>query len=65
MTDDQLILKFQKIEDNFNKAVISNKVAEIKDCVTPDWVLVDSNGGIIPQEGFFWFLNKDFFRIQQ
>ena len=58
MTDDQLILDFQKIEDNFNKAIISNKVAEIKDCVTPDWVLIDSNGGIIPQEGFFKVLEQ-------
>ena len=58
MTDEQLISEFQKIEDNFNKAVISNKVDEIKKCVTEDWVLVDSQGGIIPQEGFFRVLEQ-------
>ncbi len=58
MTDEQLISEFQKIEDDFNKAVISNKVDEIKKCVTVDWVLVDSQGGIIPQEGFFRVLEQ-------
>ena len=53
MTDEQLITEFQKIEDDFNKAVISNEVDEIKNCVTEDWVLVDSQGGIIPQERLF------------
>lgn len=53
MTDQQLITQFQQIEDRFNKAVISNKVDEIKKCVTEDWVLIDSQGGIIPQQGFF------------
>ena len=58
MTDELLISEFQKIEDNFNKAIISNKVDEIKKCVTEDWVLVDSQGGIIPQEGFFRVLEQ-------
>ncbi|HEX6430209.1 MAG TPA: nuclear transport factor 2 family protein [Niastella sp.] len=58
MKDEQLISAFQEIEDDFNKAVISNKVDEIKKCVTEDWVLVDSQGGIIPQEGFFRVLEQ-------
>jgi ketosteroid isomerase-like protein len=53
MTDEQLISEFQKIEDNFNAAIISNSVDEIKKCITSDWVIVDSQGGIIPQERFF------------
>jgi len=53
MTHEELIQQFQVIEDNFNMAVISNKVEEIKKCITSDWVLVDSQGGVIPQEGFF------------
>ena len=28
-------------------------VKEIKKCITSDWVLVDSQGGIIAQENFF------------
>lgn len=58
MTDEQLKMQFQQIEDNFNVAVISNNVHEIKKCITSDWVLVDSQGGIIPQEGFFKVLEK-------
>lgn len=53
MTEDQLINQFQEIEDNFNAAVVSNLVEEIKKCITEDWVLVDSQGGIIPQAKFF------------
>lgn len=53
MTDLALNYKFQAIEDNFNKAVISNDIGEIRKCITSDWVLVDSQGGIIPQERFF------------
>lgn len=58
MTDEQIISDFQEIEDNFNRAVVSNKIEEIKMCVTKDWVLVDSQGGIIPQERFFDVLEQ-------
>ena len=58
MTEEQLKKQFQQISDNFNVAVISNSVEEIKKCVTSDWVLVDSQGGIIPQEGFFSVLQQ-------
>ncbi len=33
---------FQQIEDNFNKAAVSNDIEKIKKCITNDWVLVDS-----------------------
>jgi ketosteroid isomerase-like protein len=58
MTEEQLINQFQQIEDNFNAAVISNSIGEIKKCITGDWVLVDSGSGIIPQEGFFNVLEQ-------
>lgn len=58
MTEEGLNEFFQQIEDNFNLAVISNNVEEIKKCITPDWVLVDSQGGIIHQEGFFNVLKQ-------
>lgn len=58
MTEEQLKMQFQLIEDNFNAAVISNKVDEIKKCITSDWILVDSQGGIIPQENFFSALEQ-------
>ena len=53
MTTEHLINQFQQIEDRFNLAVISNDINEIKKCITPDWALVDAQGGIIPQERFF------------
>lgn len=58
MTEEQLKKQFQEIEDNFNKAVLFNDVTEIKKCITSDWVLVDSQGGIIPQERFFSVLEQ-------
>jgi len=58
MTEEQLIKQFHQIEDNFNLAVVSNSIDEIKKCITGDWVLVDSQGGIIPQEGFFNVLKE-------
>lgn len=58
MTEEQFKAYFQQIEDTFNAAVISNKVGEIKKCITSDWVLVDSQGGIIPQESFFKVLEQ-------
>ena len=58
MTDEQLITKFQAIEDAFNKAVISNNVDEISKCISSDWVLVDAQGGIIPRERFYYVVEQ-------
>ncbi|MDD4777523.1 MAG: nuclear transport factor 2 family protein [Fermentimonas sp.] len=58
MTEEQLKQKFQQIETDFNKSVISNNITEIKKCITSDWVLVDSQGGIILQEDFFSVLEQ-------
>lgn len=58
MNEIDLIKEFQHIEDNFNRAVVTNEIAEIKKCITSDWVLVDSQGGIITQERFFEVLKQ-------
>ena len=58
MTEDQLKNHFQEIEDNFNKAVITNDINEIKKYITSEWVLVDRQGGIITQERFFSVLEQ-------
>jgi ketosteroid isomerase-like protein len=58
MSDDKLKEYFQEIEDLFNQAVVTNDPGEIKKCITADWVLIDSQGGIIPQESFFNVLEK-------
>jgi hypothetical protein len=65
MKDEQLVLEFQKIEDNFNDAVISNKVNEIKKCVTEDWVLVDTRAELYPRKDFLKFLKKAYFLTTQ
>ena len=58
MNEENLKAHFHEIEENFNQAVISNDVNEIKKCITQDWVLIDSQGGIIPQERFFEVLEN-------
>ena len=58
MNEIDLIKEFQHIEDNFNRAVVTNDIEEIKKYITSDWVLVDSQGGIIPQERFFEVLKQ-------
>jgi len=58
MTDQQLIKEFQIIEDAFNAAVISNNVEEIAKCISPEWVLVDAQGGIIAKEKFFYVVQQ-------
>ncbi len=58
MTSAALIRQFQAISDRFNEAVVSNDIEQIRNCITADWVLVDSAGGIIPQERFFSVLEQ-------
>ncbi|MGS2763707.1 nuclear transport factor 2 family protein [Sinomicrobium sp. M5D2P9] len=58
MTEKELKEYFHQIEENFNQAVISNNVDEIKKCITEDWELIDSQGGIISQERFFQVLEQ-------
>lgn len=58
MTDEQLIKEFQRIEDAFNQAMISNNVDEISNCISVDWVLVDAGGGIIPRERIMYVIKQ-------
>ncbi|MGV9013134.1 MAG: nuclear transport factor 2 family protein [Flavobacteriales bacterium] len=58
MKEDPVLDQFQKIEDVFTAAVVSNNVQRINECISRDWVLVDAQGGIIPQERFFQFLEQ-------
>lgn len=74
MNEPDLISEFQHVEDNFNRAVVTNDISEIKKCITSDWVLVDSQGGIIPQEWIFevlkqgllshWAMSKEVLRVK-
>lgn len=56
MTGEQLIKEFQKIEDAFNEAVISNNLNEISKCIADEWVLVDAHRVELFQENDFTML---------
>src|SRR5262245_54361033 len=46
-TADAHALDLARVEEDFNQAMISNDVAQIRACITNDWVLVTSKG-VIP-----------------
>jgi uncharacterized protein (TIGR02246 family) len=39
------------VEENFNRALVSNDVARIAACVSDDWVLVTPEAGLISRTG--------------
>lgn len=43
--ESEMIEQFQKIEDNFNAAMISNDCNRIAECITEDWCLVTPEKG--------------------
>lgn len=58
MTDDQLIQQFQSVEDNFNQALATNKVDEIANFISNDWVLLEPEFGIISKERFLNIIQR-------
>ncbi len=46
------VKELKAVEDAFNRAVISNDVAEISACISDDWVLVTPEAGPVPRERF-------------
>jgi ketosteroid isomerase-like protein len=52
MTDKVLFRELEAAEEAFNRAVISNDVAEISECISEDWVLVTPEAGPVPRERF-------------
>lgn len=39
------------VEENFNRAMVSNEVARIATCVSDDWVLVTPEAGPVSRTG--------------
>lgn len=37
-----------RVEEDFNRAMISNDVARIRACITDEWVLVTPEAGVLP-----------------
>ena len=52
MTDEVLFRELEAVEEAFNRAVVSNDVAEISACISEDWVLVTPEAGPVPRERF-------------
>ncbi len=52
MTDDQLIVQFQMVEDNLNQVLVSNNIYAIAKYISEDWVLLEPQYGIISKDRF-------------
>ncbi|HVF98040.1 MAG TPA: nuclear transport factor 2 family protein [Flavisolibacter sp.] len=52
MATNQLLNQFQLIDDIFNQALTTNNVEEISRYISDDWVLVQSQFGIITKDKF-------------
>lgn len=50
--DEPLFKELEAAEEAFNRAVVSNKVAEISACISKDWVLVTPEAGLVSGERF-------------
>ena len=44
---DAIFAELSAVEDNFNRAMVSNEPAAIAACVSDDWVLVTPEAGVI------------------
>lgn len=45
MNDEVLFKELEAVEERFNRAIVSNDVAEISACISDDWVLVTPEAG--------------------
>jgi ketosteroid isomerase-like protein len=43
------MIELSRVEEEFNRAMVSNDVTRISACVTDDWVLVTPEAGIVPR----------------
>jgi len=46
---DALATELAKVEQDFNRAMVSNDVVRISACVADDWVLVTPEAGVLPR----------------
>ncbi len=50
MTKTEIPAFLLDLEEAFNRAMISNDVAQISRCITDDWILVTPEAGPVPRE---------------
>lgn len=48
-TTDALATELAAVEEDFNRAMVSNDVQRISACITDDWVLVTPESGVVPR----------------
>ena len=48
-TTDALATELAGIEEDFNRAMVSNDVQRISACIADDWVLVTPEAGVLPR----------------
>ena len=48
-TADALAIELVRVEENFNRAMVSNDVSRISACIADDWVLVTPEVGVVPR----------------
>ena len=48
-TADALATELARVEEDFNRAMVSNDVQQISACVSDDWVLITPEVGVIPR----------------
>lgn len=52
MTDNQLILNFQKIEDELNSAYELNDAKKLSDLLAEEWTILEPSIGIVAKSNF-------------
>jgi uncharacterized protein (TIGR02246 family) len=55
---DALFDELTNVEDNFNRAMVSNDIARIATCMSDDWVLVTPEAGPVSRTGMLQAIEK-------
>ena len=51
-------IELSQVEDEFNRAMVSNDVIRISACMTDDWVLVTPEVGIVPRSRILYVIGS-------
>jgi ketosteroid isomerase-like protein len=51
-------MELSRVEEEFNRAMVSNDVTRISACVTDDWVLVTPEAGIVPRSRLLYVIRR-------
>jgi len=51
-------IELSRVEEEFNRAMVSNDVTRISACLTDDWVLVTPEAGIVPRSRILYVIGN-------